>query len=307
MTEYGIHDYRPHEDVHGIFPAAIHSREFVSGVRDTSDTNLAIKIERAAQPAMSAGFTPWVSFKLNPKDVVAGKWDAQLEQVGYTIPSNIKLIPWHEPENDMPASDFRAMFARVARLIKGVDPELELVYSAMAYQFRPGSSTTADPEAWFPEDADIYAIDVYSGQSFALDAILPEHPGFARWNGHRPTDKPWAVTERGFITANKHPQRAAAIDREAEWLAKSDCSAYIYWNTEGSEGNPMITLDSTYGEPALKRLMQPKADPVTEDRYEEGFDDGYAAGLTRGQDEGYSRAISDVMAALTALENEENA
>lgn len=253
-TIFGVHDHRSYASTKQVFPKTVHVREFVSGELSTS-SDLVGKINRLAAPAFSAGLIPWISFKLRPSDVAAGRWDAKLRAVGAEVDSRVRLIPYHEPEDDMSPSRFTAMFNRVATRVKSAARGHRLVYSAMAYQFRPGSSTTADPAAWFPTGADVYAADVYSGRSEPLTAILPDHPGFKRWNRYRPKTKPWAVTERGFITGSRFRERADQIAREAAWLKTSGCAVYIYWNSEGTEGDPAILLDARYGEPALRAMM----------------------------------------------------
>jgi hypothetical protein len=253
-TIFGVHDHRSYASTKQVFPRTVHVREFVPGELSTS-SDLVGKINNLAAPALSAGLIPWISFKLKPSDVAAGRWDAKLTAVGAKVDSRVRLIPYHEPEDDMSSSRFTSMFNRVAARVKSADRGHRLVYSAMAYQFRSGSSTTANPAAWFPTGADIYAADVYSGRSEPLTDILPEHPGFKRWNRYRPKTKPWAITERGFITRSQFRERAAQIAREATWLKTSGCSVYIYWNTAGTEGDPSIVLDAQYGEPALRAMM----------------------------------------------------
>lgn len=303
---FGLNDHRSPATSKSMFPGMKATRPFVSGVRTVATTDLVAKINAAASSSLSAGLQPWVSFKLDTTEVANGAWDAQLARVGREIDPNIILIPWHEPENDMSASTFVQMFDRVATRIKAIGRGHTLVYSAMAYQFRSGSTTTTNPLAWFPASADLYAADVYSGQSFPLNTILPENKGFMRWNEFRPKGVPWGITERGFITGTEHQLRADTIAREAEWLKTSGMDVYLYWNTSGAENNPDIVLDAQYGEPALKKLLStvvttPEPDPT----YDEGYAAGYAAGKIDGHEsglsEGYAKAKQDAVAAVQQI------
>jgi hypothetical protein len=283
MTVVGIHDWRSYEKTKDRFPNISAVREFVVGVLRPGQDDLAEKIRRLAQPALDAELIPWVSFKLRPDDVRAGRWDVALASVATGVPSGVRLIPWHEPENDMTAAEFTQMFDHIAGRIRQEGGGHEMVYSAMTYQY---ALDISDPEAWFPEKADVYAADVYSGKSFPLPAILPDHPGFANWFNARPDlNVPWSISERGFITGIEFGVRADAIRREAQWLREvRDCRDYIYWNTPGGEGSQDIVLDAEYGEPALARALHRIAD-----EYGSGYRDGYL------------RAINDGAAALARL------
>lgn len=306
----GVHDWRSYDESMRVFPGMTQVREFVPGVRKPETTDLSQKIMRLAQPALDKGLTPWVSFKLDPTDVHQGRWDVQLSDVASEVPESVFLIPWHEPENDMSASEFTGMFDTVASRLKEYGGQQPVVYSAMAYQFRPGSASTNIAPDWFPETADIYAVDVYSGGTWPVDYILPEHPGFKRWNEKRllveerdGISRPWAVTERGFITSDNHGARADTIRFEAAWIQDSDCSAYIYWNTQGTEGNPDILLDRR-GEEAVAELISDLSE-VDEsypgEEYIRGYQDGHAAGFWQG----HEVAVNKMRDALNAIDSGE--
>jgi hypothetical protein len=74
-------------------------------------------------PELSHGRPVVVSFKLAPKDVLAGRYDATMRQWFATAPRNhpVWWVYWHEPEDDIrdgrfTAADYRAAFARLDAL-----------------------------------------------------------------------------------------------------------------------------------------------------------------------------------------------
>src|SRR5690606_22818537 len=116
-----------------------------------------------------------------------GKWDQHFRDLGAWMGSGrggqgrVRLIWWHEPEDDLTPYQFYTAFNRVREQVKHGWSDGRVCYAAMTYQWRPGSDTT-QWSGWTKAEADEYCADVYSGRSFPLTDILPEHPGFARWH-----------------------------------------------------------------------------------------------------------------------------
>ncbi len=237
----GVHDERPPALVFAAFPGATLTRPFIGPGVPKPGTDLVARFEAAARPTWDAGGTPVVSLKLNPADVAAGAWDDGLRALGGWLAGqpDAVVILWHEPEDDhatpAAARAFVAAFNHGRALLKQAHPALVVAYCAMGYQWRPGSRSTAEAAVWRGVAADLYLCDVYSGKSFPASAILPEHAGFARWKKEIVDKTPgrrWGVGERGILAG---PTRAATWDREAAWLAGTDCALYMVWNTPGTE------------------------------------------------------------------------
>ncbi len=221
----GICDWRTPEDSKSKFSKARLFRVFVPNVLTVGDY-LVTKVGNACDPAWDAGMIPVVSFKLAPADVAAGKWDTKLTNLGKWLSQKPEawIIPWHEPENDLTPTEFVSMFNRVYSKIKSVNPSVKIGYAAMAYAWRASDSRTGNPASWKPAKSDFLACDVYSGNSFPLTKILPEHPGFARWREHIVGSGTYLIAERGFFasTAAQKTERVKQLKREADWLVSSD-------------------------------------------------------------------------------------
>ncbi len=262
-TVPGVHDTLSPAHVKAAYPGTVFTREFIPGVL-SGPRSLIAATDKLCRPSWSAGLTPMFSFKLDRDQVAAGQWDSVLAELAQWLGQqpDAYVIPWHEPEDDMTGAQFAAFFNRVADRMRTANPFVRMVYASMAYQWAPkkdGGSIagrTYTPADWRAADADFVAADVYSGRSFPLRAILPEHPGFARWMAEIVGDRTYMVTERGFETGTDHQLRAEQIDRETDWLLTDPvgqrCTAWLYWNTGGTESSSSLVLDEQYGEPALR-------------------------------------------------------
>lgn len=264
----GVHDARPMATVKALFPGTQLTRPFIAGVQ-TGPRSLVAKAENVCRPSWDAGLLPTYSLKLNRDEVMAGRWDPFIRELGdwHLDQPECELIIQHEPENDaeLQGGAFPPYFNRISEHFRVANEGVPLLYAAMGYQWLPGSTNgtvkgfTSNPAHWQGVDADRYVIDLYSGNSVPLDTILPEHRGWQRWMEHIVGDGPWGVAERGFITDNNHAGRAAAIEREKHWLLTDPvglrCRRYIYWNTSGTEKNPAIVVDAKHGEPAVRDLI----------------------------------------------------
>lgn len=307
----GVHDGRTPQTVSQTFPGATVGREFIGG--ELSPMDLRPKFDKLSAPWLTLGGQVYVSFKPKAADVSAGKWDAHFQRLGAWLADHprVKVIVYHEPEDNMAGTTFATMFNRTRDKIKVGWAGATVAYCAMAYQWRKGGKAAASPSGWQKVVADEYLVDVYSGVSFPETAILPEHPGFTGWFDAivRPRLSggeavAWGMGERGF-QAKSSATRAATIRREAEWLAglpaehaagaptKRPPMLYLAWNTGGTENDADWMLDSA-GEEAMRYLISqvltargvptqtpdnPEPGPVVLDR----FDLGYAAGVDAGR------------------------
>lgn len=269
----GVHDDRDGAALLRVFPGVRYTRVFVAGQLSDPNVDLITKVRNVCADSWANGLIPIVSIKLNPAQVIAGRWDTKLRDLGAWLTQRPTTLVsfWHEPEDDWPASTFVPYFNTARDRLHDGGPGIAVVYAAMAYQWapgtRPGTSLrghTDDPAAWAAVQADIYAVDVYSGRSFPLDAILPEHAGFARWYQHMIAAVPgrrWMAAERGFEADAAHSAlRAATIRREGEWLLTTaptthpGCVGWVYWATGGTEESSTLPLDPA-GEAAVHDVV----------------------------------------------------
>ena len=264
----GVHDARAVAVAAVLFPGTSLAREFINGVQ-TGPRSLIAKAEIACRPSWNIGIIPIYSLKLNLAEVMAGTWDAQIRELAdwHVDQPPAELVIQHEPENDttMQGGAFPRYFNHIAAQFRTANDRMMLLYAAMLYQWLPGSVNgtikgfTSSPADWKGVDCDRHMADVYSGNSAPLATILPEHKGFQRWMELIVGDRPWGVAERGFVTATDHKGRSAAIAREKDWLLNDPvgrlCRRYVYWNTAGTENNPAIVVDQSYGEPAVRDLV----------------------------------------------------
>ncbi len=265
----GVHDARQPATTREEFPGAVLTRPFISGVLQ-GPRSLLPKVDAVCRPSWDAGMVPQYSLKLNYDEVMAGRWDSFIRELGdwHHDQPVAELIIWHEPENDPELQDgrFPGYFNHVAEEFRTANENMPLIYAAMGYQWMPGRTNgtvkgfTSNPQDWCGVEADLLTVDLYSGQNVPVDTILPEHPGWQRWMEYVVGPGPWGASERGFITDADHGRRAEAIRREANWLmtdpAGLRCRRYIFWNTSGTEKNPDIVLDQRAGEPAVRDLVR---------------------------------------------------
>lgn len=254
----GVHEDRDPAQTKEDYPRVKLVRRFIPGV--LKPQTLIKKMFNLGQPVWAINAILVLSFKPDLKTVANGQWDAYLGELAAWIKANTDKPVWlvfhHEPENDMTASQFVAMFNRCHSVVKEVHPQIVTIHSAMAYQYR-SKGKAGHAGAWLTH-ADINTCDVYSGNTTPLNATLPEHEGFKRWYEVF-GQTTWGITERGFIanpnSAEETKTRADAIRREAAWVSKTSCMMYIYWNTSGTENNPELVLDPK-GEEAVLYLTE---------------------------------------------------
>lgn len=331
----GVHDARTPPLVINAFPGATVGREFVAGEQAAGD--LRVKFDKLSAPWLAAGGQVYVSFKPKAADVTSGAWAPWLQKLGVWLADHpgVKVIVWHEPEDDMSGTAFASMFNRCRDAIKSGWQGATVAYCAMGYHWRPTGNAGKSPAGWQKVVADEYLVDVYSGVSFPETAILPEHPGFNGWFDAIVRPKlsggeavSWGVAERGFQALDS-ATRATTVRREADWLAglpaafaggaptKRPPMLYLAWNTPGSEASSRWFLDpagedalryliaqmlTTQGSPVVKPdVAVPPVVPVVIDRYDQGYADGVAAGrASRDTEVGQARAEGQAAGASAA-------
>lgn len=249
------------------YPGHTTTRIFLPGVQQ-APVNLVDKIEKQCGSTWADGGIAAWSFKPHPEDVADGSWKRSVQDLAAFLKTNYKtkrtiLVIWHEPENDskyFPTPEhYVRMFNAVDKWMRDVWTGVKTCHAAMAYAYRDGKGGFTDDQArrW-RTTAKVHGVDAYSGRSFPLTNILPEHSGFARWRRCVAGDSRWGVIERGWTCQPKdNPVRAATIKREFDWLAKEPLQpdTYIVWNSTGTENDAGLRLDAT-GRAALVKGFQ---------------------------------------------------
>ncbi len=312
MIEFGVHEDptssvggRTPAQVKARYPRAMWGRAFVSGEQATA-IDLRPKFEALYGDYIDAGLNVYVSVKTNVSDTRNGLWNARMTELGaflQPLAGRVRVIWRHEPEDDnIGGPAFVHAFNKVHDRIKLGGPDVQVGTSAMAYQWRPGSTATAVPAEWLSYNgvnlnADFIAADVYSGRSFDLEDTLADHPGYQRWltafalplMSARGQDIPIILTERGFETpsatnpTNRSALRVSAIEAEFAYLeaASEPIRGYIFWSSPGTEDAAGLVLDSAAEEAVIAgmaELAENPDDPDGPGTYEEGYAAGVAAG-----------------------------
>jgi hypothetical protein len=281
VRAFGFHT--PEESLTSVkkeFREVILTRPFVSGVLDVHrDSDLYKKVGKECEKSWLKEMVPVYSFKLDPKQVIDGKWDAAVQELAewHLGQPPAMAVLWHEPESaESPfrsGMDYARYFNRLAGKIRERNTTLPLVYAALGYQWGPhhrrhGSifGRTDDPSGWNAVEADLRCCDVYSGIDERVEPLergLDNHPGFQRWLENVAPTGPYGITERGFTLRHRrgdHRVRAEAIGRDAAWLRDTPdgqrCSMYLYWSSLGREGDEFMRVTDPAGRKAVHRLFE---------------------------------------------------
>ncbi len=249
----GVHQAATPAEVTGRFPAARWGREFVSKAgggplpETTTEAQLVKLVLAQTKPHTSTGGGCVVSIKLDMISVGKGRWDSRLTALGAALEGqDVEVILWHEPEDNWKPAVFVPAHNRGRGALRA-DSSVLVDYAGMAYQWRPGSATTADAKAWAKDlQADRYLADVYFGKTFASSHTLGTHPGFQRWLAEMvlPYGRTWGLAEWG---RRAEPDRPSGFTADFDWLANDPvgrtCSMILVWGTGGTEGDPGWILD----------------------------------------------------------------
>lgn len=257
----GVHENAAPARTESAYPGGRWGREFVAKTgggplpESTTEQQLVDAVLRKARPHLDAGGGAVVSIKADMTSIGKGRWDSRLTAVGAAVKGRaVELVVWHEPEDDLKPAVFVPAHNRARAAIQAGGPGVLVDYAGMAYQWRPGSPTTAAPKAWAQDlQADRYLCDVYFGRTFPATHTLATHPGFRRWLTEMvlPYDRTWGLAEWG---RQADPGRPGQFAADFDWLATDPigrtCSMVLVWNTGGTENNPGWILD----EPAVAAI-----------------------------------------------------
>jgi hypothetical protein len=174
----------------------------------------------------------------------AGKQSADYRKVVSALPAGARLSVWHEPEDDMSGTDFLALTKRARDDLKAVRPDVEFVYTSMAYQWATNSKGNVGDAASWLEAAklcDSVSTDVYA-PSWDYNTI-EQDSGFIAWQTRiaGPSGRPWGITERGIDDHLGEAARMKILSADIRYALNSDCSYFYYWNADWQSG------DNSYG------------------------------------------------------------
>lgn len=191
--------------------------------------------------------------------VAAGRYDAEIRTLAATIPAGSYFTMYHEPEDNMAGPKFVAMFRHFYQVAKSANSHIQIGYVAMAYQWRPSSSTTRQPEDWWVGAAytDYLAVDTYvsgwEGTAYTLD----RDPMFQRWyKWAKPKNKPIILAEYGIESDGTNgfsdAVRATTIRKSIEWAwTQPQIKMILWWNgTNATPGGKDHFLNPTTSLPA---------------------------------------------------------
>jgi hypothetical protein len=174
-------------------------------------------------PGKAPGRNVMVSFKLSPRDVIAGAYDKSMKHWFATAPKNLDVYwaYWHEPENDIEAGtftagQFKAAFARLDRLaVQAHNPRLKATVILQSYSTRTGSGRNWSDYIPPVKRFDILAWDVYNKPSPEAPYTVPPDLLDAPLTAARTIGKPFAVAELGSALAP-----GDTGEGRAEWLMR---------------------------------------------------------------------------------------
>jgi hypothetical protein len=174
-------------------------------------------------PGKAPGRNVMVSFKLPPRDVIAGTFDKSMKHWFASAPRNVDVYwsYWHEPENDIEAgtftaAEFKAAFAHLDRLAaQANNPRLKATVILQSFTTRPGSGRNWRDYVPPVKRFDILAWDVYNRSSTETPYQVPPDLLDAALAASKSVGKPFAVAELGSAIAP-----GDTGEGRAEWLMR---------------------------------------------------------------------------------------
>ncbi len=195
------------------------------------------------------GYIAWHSVKVNWAEAAAGQHDAAFVSLAQSFPTSgpAYLTLYHEPENDLDPSsgmtqaNFVAMYRHVYPVVKAANPNLKFGPIYMSFQWRPGQSSTQNPDDWWmgADYCDFLAIDAYWSSWMGNPQRIDKTSGFARWyDWAGQKGKPLAHAEMGYdyqdgIDPNL---RGDAIKASGEWEIAQGFEVLMYWDSDQGAG-----------------------------------------------------------------------
>jgi hypothetical protein len=180
----------------------------------------------APWPGKAPGRNVVVSFKLPPRQVVAGRYDTKMTAWFAAAPKNLDVYwsNWHEPENDIEAGSFtaaeyKAAFAHLDQLAgKAGNKRLRSTVILQSYSTRPASGRNWRDYVPDPASVDVLAWDVYNRDTsqYSSPADLLSAP----LQASESLGRPFAVAELGsaLVAGDNGSGRAAWLRSMGAYL-----------------------------------------------------------------------------------------
>jgi hypothetical protein len=182
----------------------------------------------ARWPGKAPGRNVVVSFKLPPRQVVAGRFDKTMRAWFAAAPKNLDIYwcYWHEPENDIEAGaftadEYKAAFEHLDKLAKKAgNSRLKSTVILQSYSTRPASGRNWRDYVPDPASVDVLAWDVYNRDTsqYSTPADLLDAPRRASESLARP----FAVAELGsaLVAGDSGSGRAAWLRSVGVYLQR---------------------------------------------------------------------------------------
>jgi hypothetical protein len=190
--------------------------------------------------------------------VAAGKYDSEIAALAATIPAGSYFTMYHEPEDNMTGPQFTAMFRQFYKIAKGANSKISIGYVAMAFQWRPGSASTANEDSWYPgaDSTDFLGADAYD-EGFQGAHSLDTAADFQRWYAWaKAKNKPMVIPEYGVESSQtggfSDSERATILTGTMNYLqTQPEIKMVLYWNsTPATPGGAQHILNPTTSTPA---------------------------------------------------------
>jgi hypothetical protein len=183
-----------------------------------------------------------VSFKANPSDILAGKYDSYLADWFKTAPRDrdIWWSYWHEPEDDVErgaftAAQWRDAYRRIAELADRADnPRLYNTVILMCWTVNPRSGRTFWD--YFPGSDVVEALgwDCYSVQTSTAMYAKPEDIYSRALETTRSLGLMFGIAETGSLLANGDSDgtyRGEWLRSIGRWLGSRDADFVCYFDS----------------------------------------------------------------------------
>lgn len=186
----------------------------------------------------AAGIVTFLSVK--PSFTAVGSDNARIASLAKSMPAGSYLTAWHEPENDMSAAQYVAMFRNFYQVAKAANPSLYVGNVYMTYCWGAGRRVPT-PDAWWVGSSftdflgtDTY-MDVWQRDSAGNPKPLGADPDHLRWHNWAVTKgKPLLLTESGVGQGFSDAQRAAYYSTSVSWLKAQGYRMFLPWNGAGT-------------------------------------------------------------------------
>ena len=216
-------------------------RAAIPGMRVRRAFNSGMPVSIAATEASgdaAAGVVTFLSVK--PSFTAVGSDDARIASLARSLSPGSYLTAWHEPENDMSAGQYVAMFRNFYLVAKAANPAVKVGNVYMTYQWGVGRRVGTPDDWWVGANStDFLATDTYmdtwqadpAGNPRPLSAD-PDHLRWHSWAAGK--GKPLLLTESGVGQGFSDAQRAAYYTAAEVWLRAQGYRMLLPWNGAGT-------------------------------------------------------------------------